>query len=255
MKIINLGTSHGDATATRYQSSTLIETGGRYYLVDAGEPASASLIRRGILPAQITAAFITHPHIDHSGGLPVLVEQAHKYRRLHPAIRPEFLLPEERGVRALLAWAEANRFGGCAETATLRAYGPGTAYDDGTLKLTAFPGRHVPPADDGTPACYAFRIEAEGKKVYFTGDVAADYGDFNLAAADGCDLVYSELTHYPLEKALPVLKQLSAGKLIFYHLHNPWQTPEGKTLALERCREAGLAFPVSLAFDGMETEL
>ena len=44
MRITTLGTSHGDPTATSFQSSILLETGGGFYLFDAGEPVSALLI-------------------------------------------------------------------------------------------------------------------------------------------------------------------------------------------------------------------
>ncbi len=250
MKITFLGTSHGDATLTRYQSSTLLETGGKYYLIDAGEPVSASLIRRGIIPSQITAIFLTHMHIDHVGGLPNLVSQADKYRHHQPGIRLQAYLPDERAVPAFQSWYEVNHSGRFAGASVIHAYAAGTFYDDGNLKATAFPTRHLT-----TSRSNSFLIEAEGLRVFFTGDLSNDYSDFNLEAADGCDLVCSELTHFPLEKALPILKKLSAGKLIFYHLHNPWQTGEGAGRALEACKAAGLPYPVRLAFDGMETEL
>ncbi len=255
MKIVNLGTSHGDATPSRYHSSTLIETSGRYYLVDAGEPVSATLIRRGINPSAVTAVFVTHMHADHAGGLPVLVEQAHKYRRKFPEIHPEFLVPDEAAVPAFYAWASVNQFGKYVETSTVRSYDPGLAYEDPVLKMTAFPNGHLKWCAKGSSArSNSLKIESEGKKVFFTGDLSCEFTDFPSDAADHCDLVYSELTHFPLEKALPVLKTLSIGKLIFYHLHNPIQTSEGAEKVLRICREQ-LSYPVAIAFDGMETVL
>ena len=255
MKIVNLGTSHGDATITRFQSSTLLEAEGRYYLIDAGEPVSASLIRRGIKPAQITAVFITHMHCDHAGGLPLLSEQADKYRRLHPSIHLRILVPDEEAIPAFLAWEKVCRIGKTTDPARISAYSPGKGYDDGILSMTAIPNRHLLPIGGEAYHSNALRIEAEGRNILFTGDLSSDFSDFPSAAANGCDLVYSELTHYPLEKALPILKQCSFGKLIFYHLHNPYQTRDGAEAVLRRCREYGLPFPVEMAFDGMETVL
>ena len=79
MKITNFGTSHGDPTLEHFCSSTLLETQGRYYLIDAGEPANALLVRNGLCASRVSAVFITHMHIDHTGSLPVICEQAKKY--------------------------------------------------------------------------------------------------------------------------------------------------------------------------------
>ena len=66
MKIITLGTSHGDPTVTRFNSSTLFQIGTADYLVDAGAPVNALLIRRNIPLSALRAVFITHQHEDHT---------------------------------------------------------------------------------------------------------------------------------------------------------------------------------------------
>ena len=86
MKITNFGTSHGDPTLEHFCSSTLLETQGRYYLIDAGEPANALLVRNGLCASRVSAVFITHMHIDHTGSLPVICEQAKKYRSRFPDV-------------------------------------------------------------------------------------------------------------------------------------------------------------------------
>ena len=49
MKLITLGTSHGDPTVNRFNVSTLLqETSAGRFLIDAGAPAAALLIRRGV---------------------------------------------------------------------------------------------------------------------------------------------------------------------------------------------------------------
>jgi len=254
MKIVNLGTSHGDPTATRYQSSTLIETGGKYYLVDAGEPVSASLIRRGIIPANLTAVFITHMHVDHTGGLPVLIEQSMKYQKWIKSPMPKFLIPDEKAIAPLKNWLCANQIVDVMNLDTIQTISPQKGYDDGNLCVRAFSNGHLDWCAKGLGSnSYCLKISAEGKQVFFTGDLASDYADLPVEAADGCDLMFSELTHFPIEKALPVLEKLHLGKLIFYHLMNPWQTQQGRERAQELCK--GLAYPVELAFDGMETTL
>ena len=106
---------------------------------------------------------------------------------------------------------------------------------------------------DGTARSYAVIVEAEGKKVLFSGDLAPDFMDFPAEKARECDLVFCELTHFPLEKALPVLQTIAPEKLVFYHLHTPHQSAEGQAKILEKC--AGLDYPVILADDGEIVEL
>ena len=74
MKITVLGSCSGtEPYPHRHQTSVAIETGGRVYFIDAGENAGYASYLGGI-PQQDTAAiFITHTHMDHTGGLPHLL--------------------------------------------------------------------------------------------------------------------------------------------------------------------------------------
>ena len=70
MKIQFIGATH-EVTG----SCTLLEVGGRYYLVDCGMEQGKDIFQNIPLPvpaASIEAVFLTHAHIDHSGMLPKL---------------------------------------------------------------------------------------------------------------------------------------------------------------------------------------
>jgi len=70
MKIQFIGATH-EVTG----SCTLLEVGGRYYLVDCGMEQGVDVFQNIPLPvaaADIEAVFLTHAHIDHSGMLPKL---------------------------------------------------------------------------------------------------------------------------------------------------------------------------------------
>ena len=70
MKIQFIGATH-EVTG----SCTLLEVGGRYYLVDCGMEQGTDVFQNMPLPvpaSSIEAVFLTHAHIDHSGMLPKL---------------------------------------------------------------------------------------------------------------------------------------------------------------------------------------
>ncbi len=70
MKVQFIGATH-EVTG----SCTLLEVGGRYYLVDCGMEQGADVFQNITLPVAagaIEAVFLTHAHIDHSGMLPKL---------------------------------------------------------------------------------------------------------------------------------------------------------------------------------------
>ena len=70
MKIQFIGATH-EVTG----SCTLLEVGGRYYLVDCGMEQGTDVFQNIPMPVaanQIEAVFLTHAHIDHSGMLPKL---------------------------------------------------------------------------------------------------------------------------------------------------------------------------------------
>ncbi len=70
MKITFIGATH-EVTG----SCTLIENCGRYYLVDCGMEQGLDVFENADIPvdpSEISAVFLTHAHIDHSGMLPKL---------------------------------------------------------------------------------------------------------------------------------------------------------------------------------------
>ena len=76
MKIQFIGATH-EVTG----SCTLLEVGGRYYLVDCGMEQGVDVFQNiplPVLPSQIEAVFLTHAHIDHSGMLPKLYKDGFK---------------------------------------------------------------------------------------------------------------------------------------------------------------------------------
>ncbi|MDD3154347.1 MAG: MBL fold metallo-hydrolase [Victivallaceae bacterium] len=240
MHITLLGTSHGDGTASRFQSSTLLESGGRYYLIDAGEPVDTLLVRQNVIAAQISAVFITHMHLDHTGGLPNLIEHMFKYRSRFPEIVPVCCLPDADAIDALEAWNRAN---GIGKVPRLVPYDSDWHYEDGTLQVQAVRSGHLK-----NHKSYSLIVQAEGRKLVFSGDLASTF-DFPLNESQDADCVFCELVHFPFELALPTLKKLRTSRLVFVHMSDPCQTAEGASHVLATCRKE-LPYPVEFAADG-----
>ena len=246
MHIITMGTSHGNATYCRFNSSTLYEICGNLYLVDCGEPADGLLTRRGIQARDLKAIFITHMHGDHAGGLDALIKSMCKYAK--PSFRPTIYLPEEGAAEALTNWLIALHL--CAsKVAEFSVTYPGELYDDGVLRVIAIPTEHMSWSTGHPVPSYAYALFAEGKHVLHTGDLRGDFSDFP-AGDNYCDLCLCESTHYPPECAFPFLQEAHIGKLIFHHVADQWHGKRGEQTLLKAV--ASLPYPVCVAHDGDE---
>ncbi len=252
MHITTLGTSHGDATYCRFNSSTLYETGGNLYLIDCGEPVAALLTRAGKDFSRVKAVFVTHMHVDHTGGLDCLLLALTKYARRDGSQHTRIYLPEEGAAEGLLAWLGAVHQTVPTELISFHVIRPdGDFYDDGMLRARAIPNGHMEAA--GAPS-YCFHLEAEGKTVLHTGDLRSDFSDFPAEAqTTDYDLCVCEATHYPPETAVPALRTARLRRLWFTHVHNPWHGPMGEAEFLKPF--ACLPYPVAIAHDGDELDL
>ncbi len=244
MLITTLGTSHGDHTYCRFNSSTLFEIGEASYLVDAGQPVNGLMIRAGKPFGPLAAVFITHMHEDHVGGVPNLIKALIKYP--NDAQRTRIFLPEEAAIAPLEGWLHAMHLKWPSPMASLDVATEGPFYDDGVLRVSGVRTFQLPDPDW---ASYAYVLEAEGKRVICTGDLRADFSDFPKVARDEpCDLCICEITHYQPETELPVLKQCPIKRMVFNHVHNPWHGEEGEAALREKFAE--LPFPWEIAHDG-----
>lgn len=245
MKITFLGTSHGVPSAERFCSAALLETGGRAYLIDGGAPVADLLIRRGIPYERIRAVFATHMHSDHTFGLPLLCSLANwKFRDSSFDV----FLTEDAGIdafRQLLLVGD----GKLDETRIrLRKTSPGVFYADDLITVTAVPTRHI---DNGARPSYAYLIDAEDKRVVFTGDMHyGDAADFPRQAMESpSDAIVCEMAHFGPETILPIVEKCPTKQILFNHV---WFDYERSMAAI---REAGKTRAVRAVEDGDVVEL
>ncbi|MBE6593191.1 MAG: ribonuclease Z [Ruminococcaceae bacterium] len=211
MKLIFFGSSHGVPEANRRCSSTLIEVGENRYFIDMGTQSIEQLITRNIPIESVKAVFVTHMHGDHSNGLISFIDLCNWYFK---KAAPTVCLPGdmERAKNAIAAWLSCN--GTAMRDLDFRRVEEGVVFDDGTLRVTAYRTKHI-------EYSYAYLVEAEGKRVLFSGDLChkGPANDFPIEVLDSpLDLAICESAHFKATEYIPLLKgNKNLKKLCFNH--------------------------------------
>ena len=266
VRIYTLGTSHGDSTFARFNSSTVYEVSdGTLYLLDAGAPVEALLRRKGLRAQRLRAGFITHMHDDHAGGLTGLIKQIIKYpgERVLPFT---LHLPEERAIGALKGWFSALHEDADPALLTYRAVDDGVVYEDEHLHVTAIRTQHLRTRGrtEGDPCSFAYvlHFKQENRVILHTGDLRSDFADFpQIALEQHFDACLCEATHYQPEDSHDLLMNARFDRLIFIHiadrwhkvLEGGWRVRDGERELLAHC--ADFPYPVRVAHDGDEFEV
>ena len=250
MRLFTLGTSHGAAELHRACSMNLIEVSGKYYLFDCGGSAESRLVDIGIDPTLLRAVVISHMHEDHVGSITGIVKRFTSYNPDKRNVR--IFMPDAASVDALRTWLSAinifrwqdGKF--LTEEAARLSFSPiseGVIFDDGNLRITAIPTRHLA---NGAMPSFAFVIEGEGKRVLYTADLNPDFSDYpRIAYEKDFDLILSELVHFDVARNLPDIARSRTRKLVFTHYNER---------SLRALRDANAVFPfeVCVANDGDE---
>lgn len=211
MRIIFFGSSHGVPEPKRRASSALVEVGENRYFIDMGTQSIEELITRRMPVESVKAIFITHMHGDHADGLISFLDLCSWYfKKADPAV----FLPEpfDDTIAAMKAWLKCTgvemrpfRFSKVEE---------GPLYRDEFISIQAFRTQHC-------ASSYSFLVEAEGKRVLFSGDLSGHgpQTDFPISTLEApLDLAICESAHFPATTYLPIFKdQPNLKQLCFNH--------------------------------------
>lgn len=248
MRIVFLGSSHGAPEPNRRCSSILLEVGEVRYFIDMGTQSIEQLTTRGIRPETVKACFITHMHGDHTYGLVSFIDlYSYRYKNANP----EFYLPRntDRFVTATKEWLAC--LGVEMRPFRFVHVDDGFVYQDENITLRAYRTMHIDQS-------FSYVLEAEGKRVYFSGDLGSPaimenpIADMPLEEFDkGFDLAILELAHFSAPgKYLPLLKDRSnIKKVCITHYSNRWLPTAFELIKLLPEQE------IVLAYDGLEFNL
>jgi ribonuclease BN (tRNA processing enzyme) len=201
--LITLGTAGGPLPrASRAQSANLLVVNGTPYLIDAGDGATRRIVRAGYDFRRVAKVFLTHPHSDHTNGLPTLLNSQWEYVKREPtdvygsgapalvkgAI--DFLTPN-----AEVRWSEGKRVK-MSEVFRGHEIADGVIYQDANVRVIAAENTHFnfPPDDParGKYRSYSYRFETPGRVAVFSGDTGPSKALTQLAK--GADLLVTEVT-------------------------------------------------------------
>jgi ribonuclease Z len=274
LRINLIGTGGPELTPDRAGPSTLIDVNGRKFLFDAGRGTLQNIYLSRIHPSEVTRIFLTHLHSDHIEGLPSLW------------ITPWFMFSRKQKIEVWGPPGTARMIAGMRmmfehdierrsnpvfkrEDLDIKAteIAEGVVYDEGGVKVTAFPVEHV----DGNPA-FGYRLDAGNRSVLMSGDTT--YSDNVVKYGNRVDVMVHNVVAFSdgMLKAgemKPVLEKLTtpeqaaqifekaAPRLAVYSHIVKKELPgaAGDAVVVERTRRAGYSGPLRMGLDRMTIEV
>lgn len=255
MKLCFLGTCAGtEPMPDRKHASFTLEAGSDLYWFDAGEGCSYTAHNLGIDILKVKKILISHPHLDHTGGLANLIWNI---RKMHWVKHTETETDIDTWLPDMHVWEAVKMLLRCSEgefslESHLFAHQirDGVLFDDGTVRVTAIHNLHVA-AQQEQWRSFSFLIEAEGKRLVYSGDVKS-YNELDALIGDGCDGLIIETGHFGIDDVYTYTQNKKIGKV--YFTHNGREILNHGDTAQQKVKEY-FGKKAVICFDGMQEEL
>ncbi|MBR6719312.1 MAG: ribonuclease Z [Clostridia bacterium] len=210
MKIKFYGTSHGGPEMGRECQCIFVDTEKGGYFFDMGVLASPKLKNDGYDVSRVKGIFITHLDRDHIAGLlDFILISTIRHKDMNFTVN----LPEKRGFDAIKSYIEIMNEPFEEERIRYSVFTEGEIFDDGNLKVTAVKTEHL----DEPKKSYGFLVEAEGKRIYITGDIHHTLEDFPNIAKEALDALITEGAHFEVDALFEKLEECLADKIMIIH--------------------------------------
>jgi len=224
-RVVLLGTGTPVPDPDRSGPATLITVGDRAYLVDFGpgvvRRAETAALTRGVKaaePGNLTVAFVTHLHSDHTAGysdliftgwtsgrkLPLEVYGPAGLQSMTEHILQAYQVDIETRTNPNGPMRDSGRFPD-AWKVNAHEIKTGVVYKDDRLTVTAFATRHAMES-------YGYRFDTPDRRIVISGDT--NPVDETAKACDGCDVLIHEAQSVELLPKLPASIQSFVAK---YH--------------------------------------
>ena len=223
MKLYIFGSCSGtEPKPDRHHTALAFEINKRLYWFDAGENCSYTAHLMGLDLLCVSDIFISHPHMDHVGGLTNLLWTIRKMTIVTKEL-PRYNsitvhtpnLNVYNGARMILRDTEGGF--DIQYPLTANKVSDGLVLKNDDIEVTAQHNLHMPENENGFQS-FSYQILAEGKKIIYSGDVKAIEEIENLIQSD-CDVLLMETGHHcPQEICQKIVQnKWDVKKLIFVH--------------------------------------
>lgn len=213
----------GDAFGSGGRFNTCFHVKGERanFLIDCGASSMVALKANQIVLNEIETILITHFHADHFGGVPFFILDA---QLLSKRTQP-LTIAGPQGIHEWFERAMETGFPGSSKTKqrfdlSIVELQPNETTELGGLSVTPFLANHGDPAGSS----FAYRIEAEGRTIAYTGDT--EWTEGLIEAGRDTDLFIAEAyfydkkvkNHLDLATLIEHLPLIGPRRLILTHM-------------------------------------